>query len=422
MVQKGSISPVASGAYLPRLLDGRLSELFAQLPALLITGPRAAGKTTTGRRHAASIVRLDREAEAAAFRADPDAALRGQPEPLLLDEWQSVPPILGAVKRAIDDDPRPSRFLLTGSVRADLQTETWPGTGRLVRLRLYGITVRELVGHSIGPLFVDRLTEANAELFGLPSEVPDLRGYVDLALRSGFPEPLLRLTGAARQAWLDGYLDQLLSRDALELVKLRDPARLHRYFEALALNTAGLAEHQTLYMAAGIDRHTAQEYDRLLMNLFVMEMLPAWMTNRLSRLVKTPKRYLVDPALMSAALRLDATAIMRDGDLLGRMLDTFVMAQLRPEVEVSTLRPRLYHLREKDGRHEIDIVGELGIGIVGVEIKASAAPTTADAAHLSFVRDRLGDRFLGGAVLHTGPRAFVLSDRILALPICALWG
>jgi uncharacterized protein len=422
LVQNGSNLPRRTGAYLSRLLDGRLSELFAQLPALLITGPRAAGKTTTGRRHAATIVRLDREAEAAAFRADPDAALRGQPEPLLLDEWQSVPSVLGAVKRAVDDDPRPGRFLLTGSVRADLQTETWPGTGRLVRLRLYGITVRELLGHSSRSLFVDRLTEANAELFGLPSEVPDLRGYIDLALRSGFPEPLLRLTGSARQAWLDGYLDQLLTRDAQELVNLRDPARLRRYFEALALNTARLAEHQTLYTAAGIDRHTAVEYDRLLTNLFVVDALPAWTSNRFSRLIKTPKRYLVDPALMTAALRLDATTIMRDGNLLGRLLDTFVMAQLRPEVEVSTLRPRLYHMREKEGRREIDIVGELGTGIVGVEIKATAAPNNGDAVHLRFMREQLGERFLGGAVLHTGPRAFVLSDRILALPICVLWG
>lgn len=81
-----------------------------------LTGPRATGKTTTARRHAASVVRLDRPAEAAAFRADPDAALRAQPEPLLLDEWQAVPAVLGAVKRAVDDDPRPGRFLLTGSV------------------------------------------------------------------------------------------------------------------------------------------------------------------------------------------------------------------------------------------------------------------------------------------------------------------
>jgi uncharacterized protein len=422
MDQSGSRPATGMGTYVPRLVDQRLSELFAQLPALLITGPRATGKTTTGRHHATTVIRLDRPAEAAAFRADPDVALRGQPEPVLLDEWQAVPEVLGAVKRAVDDDPRPRRFLLTGSVRADLDQETWPGTGRLVRLRMYGITQRELAQQPTGPLFVDRLASADIRQFHLPPVVPDLRDYIGHALRSGFPEPMLRLSGAAQQAWLGGYLDQLLTRDAQGLLAIRDPARLRRYFEALALNTAGLPEHQTLYTAAGIDRHTALAYDQLLMNLFVLELLPAWTTNRLSRLIKTPKRYVVDPALVSTALRLDSAAILRDSDLLGRILDTFVMAQIRPEVEVSTLRPRLYHLRDMGGRREIDVVGEVGNGVVGVEIKATAAPNSADSAHLAYLRDQFGEHFLAGAVLHTGPASFVLSDRVYALPICTLWG
>ena len=102
--------------YVARMADDRLERLFGELPALMLTGPRAAGKTTTARRHARTVVRLDREAEATAFDADPDSALGVLPEPVLLDEWQAVPGVLAAVKRAVDDDPRPGRFLMTGSL------------------------------------------------------------------------------------------------------------------------------------------------------------------------------------------------------------------------------------------------------------------------------------------------------------------
>jgi predicted AAA+ superfamily ATPase len=416
------VSVHGSAGYVARLTDERLAELLAQLPAVLLVGPRAAGKTTSAARRAKTIIRLDSEAEAAAFRADPDAALRVQPEPVLLDEWQSVPAVLGAVKRAVDQDVRPGRFLLTGSVRADLEAQTWPGTGRLVRLRLYGLTVRERLGDVRTRPFIDRLAEANIDRFSTPAQVPDLAGYVDLALESGFPEPLLRLTGVARQAWFDGYLDQLLTRDVAGLARVRDPMRLRRYFEALALSSAGMPQDQTLYGAAGIDHRTATQYESLLSNLFVLDVVPAWTSNRLSRLIKSPKRYVVDSALVATALRMDTAAILRDGDLLGRFLDTFVISQLRAELDVSATRPRLYHLREKEGRHEVDIIAEVAQGVVGLEVKANAAPGSDDAGHLVFLRDKLGKRFLCGAVLHTGPRAFMLSERVFALPICTLWG
>ncbi|MGH9041042.1 MAG: ATP-binding protein [Acidimicrobiia bacterium] len=408
--------------YTARLVDSTLADLLAQLPALLLTGPRASGKTTTARRLAETYVRLDHEAEAVAFRADPDAALAGLPEPILLDEWQAVPGVLGAVKRAVDDGFRPGRFLLTGSVRADLDTPTWPGTGRLVRLRMYGLTRREIVGHPTGMTFVDRLAGADPTAFTTRGEIPDLRGYLELALTGGFPEPALTLTGRARQAWLESYLDQLLTRDAPTVDGARDPARLRRFFEALALNTAGVVEAKTLYDAAGINRRTAVAYEELLVSLFVLEYLPAWTSNRLSRLVRGAKRHVIDTALVGAALRLDVNALLRHGDLLGRILESFVVGQIRPELEISPARPRLYHLREKEGRREVDLLAELAADqVVAVEVKATAAPDRGDARHLSWLRDSLGDRFLAGAVLHTGPRTFRLADRIVAVPIAALW-
>jgi predicted AAA+ superfamily ATPase len=405
--------------YRNRAVDPLILGLLRELPAVLIVGPRATGKTTTASRHAMTIVRLDRPGEAAAYRADPDAALRGLKEPVLLDEWQAAPEILGAVKRAVDADPRPGRYLLTGSVRAELDAETWPGTGRVVRVPMFGMTVGEQLGRLGAPLF-DRL--AHGEDLKVASDPPDLRGYLELALRSGFPEAALSLSDAARERWIESYIDQLLTRDALQFQVSRDPARLRRYFEAYALNSAGVAEDKTLYEAAGTNRKTAAAYEQLLINLRVVEALPSWTSNRLKRLVLSPKRYVVDPALVAGILRLDVASILRDGDLLGRLLDTFVAAHLRAELTVADSRPRLYHLRQEQGRHEIDLLGELSAGhVLGIEVKADAAPGLDDARHLRWLRDKLGDRFTAGVVLHTGQRAYPLDERIVAAPICTLW-
>jgi predicted AAA+ superfamily ATPase len=408
--------------YLPRLVDGQIDALLAELPAVFLTGPRATGKTTTAARRAATIVRLDREAEAVAVRADPDAALRGLREPILLDEWQVVPGVLGAVKRAVDADPRPGRFIITGSVRGDLDGELWPGTGRLTRVPMFGMTVREQAGLGGGGVpFLDRVV-AGADL--LPAaNTPDLRGYVELALRGGFPEPALRLGETARRAWLESYVEHLLTRDAEQVDGGRDPVRLRRYLRACALNTAGIVDERTLFQAAGINRRTAQAYERLLTNLLVVEALPAWISNRLKRLVLMPKRHLVDPALAGAVLGLDANIVIREGDLLGRLLDTLVVAQLRAELGVSAARPRLYHVRQQQGRLEVDLLAELAGGrLVAIEVKADAAPSPDAGRHLGALRDRHPETFIAGVVLHTGPRTYRLGDRIVAAPISSLWG
>ena len=408
--------------YRHRLLDRFVDELFTQLSALMVIGPRAAGKTTSAARRAATTVNLDRDAEATAFAADPDAALRDLPEPVLLDEWQAVPGVLGAVKRSVDANPRQGRFLLTGSVRAELENAVWPGTGRLVRVAMYPMTVGEQLGCIGAPTFFDRLAEGGELTVG--ADPPDLRGYVELALRSGFPEAALRLNGQPRQTWLESYVEDLLTHDVETAEEgRRDTQRLRRYFEAYALSSAGVTGHKTIYDADEVNKATAVAYEGLLESLLVAEAVPAWRSNRLKRLVHQPKRYLIDPALIAAALRTDVAGVMRDGELLGRVLDTFVAAQLRPELAIAASRPRLHHLRTEQGRHEIDLLGELAGGrLVGIEVKAGSAARAEDARHLAWLRDEIGDRFAAGVVLHTGARIYGLGEKIVAAPICSLWG
>jgi predicted AAA+ superfamily ATPase len=410
-------------AYLPRLIDDLLVRRLAHHPAVLLVGPRATGKTTTAARLARSEVRLDERAQAVAVEADPDAALRDLAEPILIDEWQIVPDVLGAVKRSVDADPQPGRFLITGSVRGDVDSPTWPGTGRLLRVAMFGLTVGEIRCSLPHIPLLDRLAEHGIEpLRTNPTEQLDLRDYAELAASGGFPQPVLRLPPAERGPWLESYVEQLLTRDVAMLATHRDPQLLRRYLEACALNTAGITDHRTIYETAGVAKATGEAYDQLLRNLLIIDTLPAWWTNRIKRLVRGPKRYLVDPSLALATLRIGLPGLMKDGDLLSRIIDTFVVAQLRAQLASCETQPRLYHLRQEKGQHEVDIIVEYGGGrVFAFEIKASSAPTREDARHLAWLRTGLGDRFIGGAVLHTGPRAFRLGDDIAAVPIATLW-
>lgn len=406
--------------YTPRLVDGLLERLLGEFPAILLVGPRACGKTTTATRLARTVVRLDRAPEAAAYAADADAALRLLSGPVLLDEWQLVPDLLGAVKRAVDTGSSPGRFILAGSVSSELEGWSGPATGRILRVEMSSLTVGEQFGRSEKPGFLERVVVGDDLIV---SDAPDLPGYLQLALKGGFPEPALRLSGEGGQRWLRTYLAQLTSRDENGGVGSGyDSDKLGAYVHALALNSAGVVSESTLFEAAHINRATANSYERLLRRLHLLDVVPAWSVNRMKRLVRSPKRYLTDSGLIAGALDVDLAAVMRDGNLIGRLLDTFVAAQLRPERELTSPRPRIHHLRSQQGRHEIDLVIEIGGDrVVAIEVKASAAPKPDAARHLAWLRDSLGERFVAGLVLHTGPGTWKMGDRLTAAPISSIW-
>lgn len=407
--------------YVPRYVDRILDELFHDVAAVMLTGPRACGKTTTAARRAASVLRLDDPEQSQLFAGQPDAYVRRLPEPILIDEWQEVPDSLGVVKRAVDSGSGAGRFLVTGSVRARHQGTMWPGTGRVVPLQMYGLTVGELERSRGAAGFVERLFGAGDPEPGPISDAPDIFDYVELAVRGGFPEAV-STRATTRRRWFNGYVEQLVHRDVLDLASVRAPARMAALFRTIGLSTAGVPTLATLTEAAAIDTRTVKTYLDLLEELRVIERVEPWLSNKLKRLTKAPKYYVTDSGLATYLTGADDRRIMNDPSLRGRLIDTFVAAQLRPLVALDESGMTMHHLRSRDGEHEIDIVLEAADGrTVGIEIKAAAVVDARDARHLAWFRDLRGPEFARGIVLHTGTSTFSLGDQLWAMPIASMW-
>lgn len=404
---------------LPRRLESLARTSFAELPAVMLVGPRAAGKTTLARNLVRTVVRLDDPAQAAAFHAGPDAALSALVEPVLLDEWQAVPEVLGAVKRAIDDRWSPGRFLLTGSVRARSTNATWPGTGRVVTMPLFGLSMAERERKIGQAPFLDRLHGREPSASGSPL---DLLGYIDAALTGSLPQSIAAPSVQARRRFLLSYLDDAVERDAASIEPYRDPNGLRRFLQTWAGLSGAVVPDQTVFQLADVNRVTGLAYESLLADLFLIERIPAWHSNRLERLTSQPKRVMLDAGFVGAAVGADRNAVLADGHLLGRVLETFVISELRAELSVAQGSPRMFHLRDEGGRHEVDVIVEFDDGrIAAFEIKATSAPKRSDAKHLFWLKEKLGDRLVVAAVLHTGPRRFELGEGVDAIPISEIW-
>ena len=422
-----------NGQYIPRIVDRELDELLPELPAMALEGPKAVGKTETARRRAKTIHQLDDPAQRTIAEADPARVLSGTP-PLLIDEWQRVPAVWDAVRRAVDQGSPASQFLLTGSA-SPAAAPTHSGAGRIVTLRMRPLSLAERQLDVATVSLRDLLAGSRAEVTGRTNVV--LETYVDEIVRSGLPG-MRAYRGRALRAQLEGYLDRIIDTDFEEQgLSVRRPETLRRWIAAYAAATATTASLETIRDAATggqqdkPSRSATQPWRDLLERLWILDPVPAWLPtqNYLTRLAQLPKHHLADPALAAAILGVGSDALLsgaeagpripRSGLLLGRLFESLVTLSLR--VYAQAAEARLRHLRLHGGSQEVDLIVERSDRrIIAVEVKLSHTVDDDDVRHLHWLRERVGDDLLDAVVINTGPEAYRRKDGIAVIPAVLL--
>ncbi len=404
----------------PRIVERLIAEeLLPAFPAILIVGTRGSGKSTSARRFADVVIDLSMPGPALAVREDPDGVLAASSGTVVIDEWQEAPEVVGAVKRAVDTDAArtPGRFILTGSVRAARQASTWPGTGRLIRVRMSGLTQGEIErNHLYNP--IDSFFAANT----LDSDRSDVTRseYLERIVAGRFPYAL-GLSPRNRSRWFDAYVEQLVELDALQVTGTSPrPHKIRAVLESCAARTGQELNKQATARDTGITEVTADSHLRLLEDLSIIQRVPAWHNKRLLRLIRSPKVHVVDPGLATYLLGVDSSHLARDATLVGQLFETFVATELRPHLETTSEQTAMLHFRDRSGR-EVDFILERRGRIVGLEVKSATSVNRGDAKSLIWLREQLGDSFHLGAVLYAGDLPFRMDERIWALPISSLW-
>lgn len=404
-----------------RFAEPRLLEALADTPVVLIHGPRQAGKTTlaqtVGNLRGYTYINLDDQVARSAAEYDPIGFIADLPERVTLDEVQHVPALFTALKTAVDRDRVPGRFMLTGSTNVLLVPDLSDSlAGRMEILRLYPLSQSEIArrpSRFLDALFAGSFKVATGARLG--------QELAERITSGGYPAALARPSHRRRMAWYREYLEALVQRDVRDLARISSLDVLPRLLEVAASQTARLLNVSDLAAPFQLSRKTIGDYVTLLEQVFLVERLPPWHTNRLSRLVKSPKLHIGDTGLACALLGLNAKSLFDNRPLLGQLLESFVFQELRRQASWHADPLTLYHYRDRDGV-EVDVVIERGaLAIAAVEVKAAATVTEADFRGLRKLRDAVGERFKAGVLLYDGETTVGFSDQLYAVPVRALW-
>ena len=404
----------------PRLLETHIKEAMQDTPVVLICGPRQAGKTTLARHIAGQDMRyvtLDDELTMLAAKEDPVGMIRSI-DRAVIDAIQRAPQLLLAIKKSVDEDRRPGRFLLTGSANVmTLPTVADSLAGRMETLTLFPLSQSEIGGTSrnwLDSVFSGKIPQINKPLIG--------KNLIDAVIRGGYPEVLQRTSQRRRTAWMRQYVASMIQRDVRDVANVEDLDLLPRFLRALSEVSGQMCNYSKLGGHVGLSHKTASRYIGIFEQIFLLRKIEVWTSNRLHRMVKTPKIQFLDSGILSTMLGITHSEVEKDRRRLGNMLETFVFSELYKHASVSEGDYNLLYYRDHD-KFEVDVVIENSRStVVGVEVKASATVSKNDLRGLKHLQEVSGEKFSMGILLYDGLETLPVGDRLWAAPFSTLWG
>lgn len=405
--------------YFKRYVDQTLDLLMPHLPAILLDGPKGVGKTSTASQRVKTTVSLDRRPIADRVSKDPDWAV-AQPKPVLIDEWHRAEPVWDSVKRAVDRDYSGGQFLLTGSLPTG---STHSGAGRITSLRMRPMTLPER-GVTTPEILLSTALQSGQFSVGGSSDW-GMSNYLEEIVRSGFPA-IRNLPLEAAYSTLQGYIDRVVDSDIRDSgLSPRQPAKLQSWLAAYAAATGTTASMNTIRDAASAGNESPSRagiapYVDTLTRLRILDEIAPWLPvgTSLQRLTVSSKHYLADPALAAVltGFRVD-NAITHD--LTGPLFEHLVALSL--SVFADAANARVYHLRTRDGRQEIDFIIERADGkVIAIEAKLGETVLEKDSKHLLWLRQQLGDRLLDVAIVNTGQYSWRTPEGVAVIPLALL--
>jgi len=404
-----------------------LEELLDDLRVVVVNGPRQAGKTTLLRQlHAqrgGSFHTLDQAEVFKLATEDPAGFIADAPRPMFIDEVQrGGDDLVRAIKLAVDADPRPGSFVLSGSSRfLTIPTLSESLVGRAAVVDLWPLSVAERAGHQ--PDLIDRLFEDHRSLRALPASPLSRLDYLKLVCAGGFPELLRARSARGRTNWFEGYLTTVIQRDIRDIAQVRQASEIPRMLALLAGLTAQVVNASALAQSLGLDPGTVTRYLPLLEQVYLIHWLPAWSNNFTARAARTPKVHFVDTGIAGKLLNRSAQSLAQPGVTeAGSLFETFVIDEIMKQAPLAETQTQMFHFRDRMGS-EIDCVLETpDRRLLCLEVKLAMSVNEADLRHLRAMRDKQGDRFVCGVLIYCGEHVLPFGDRLMAIPASALWG